>query len=486
MTKPKAKSKVKATTPTPPVFDVRQLLKMFDSTPATEVTRDALPVAKTVVPSGPPPPTIAVVLTCHAEYLPYLRRAVDAIEAQTRPANELVVALDGCEAPPWLRSRQRWYIIRGDYGNPNPMRNLGIQATASDWLVFSDADDTMHPAYLMGLHATIEACGPQVGIVNADIHTATGELQTPNATDYWALRRRNYVSSASGWRRGAVEEAGGWKDTQQYDDWTLALHVTALGYQTRRNPQPINVRVHRQPHRTDSCERLGHLLHRSYGVATVLTGRGDLLPIWQRQLSDAWWPEHTMLYILNAAGTRDQRFNCAAQQCAQRLLDRFQSVSYMQVPAPLNAETGALRGNYVRALANRLLPLVNEDMLVTVGEDVGLPPDAMRSLLQHYGGDEALAVLGAVCRHEHDESIVAAWRDGGEPVYRESLLDAGCLQVAALGSGLTLWNNGYVRPCLPLHGTHWESTLCQDIAGMGGTVQLDCGVRCQRLGCGKE
>jgi hypothetical protein len=485
MTKPKAKSKVKTTAPAAPVPDVRELQDIFDATPAVEVTGDAL-VPNAPVARGAQRQSIGVVLTCHTDYLPYLRRAVEAIENQARPPDEYVVCLDGCEAPPWLRAKPQWYIVRGDYGNPNPMRNLGVQATNSDWLVFADADDAMHRGYLAGIQAVIQGCGPQVGIVNADIHTPTGDLQTPAQTDYWALRRRNYVSSAAGWRRAALEEAGGWRATQQYDDWTLALHVTALGYQTRRNSIPINVRVHpQQKHRTDNSDFRSHMWQRSFGVAVVLSGRQDHLVSLGCFLSQqpSPWPEATTLYLLNAAGVRASAFNRQAQSLAQQMLDHFRAVSYIQAGDPCCPYASADdRGRHSRGLANRLLPLVNEDMVLTISEDISAPAGSIDQLLSDYRYDADVAVLGAACRNTADDGTVEAWRANGEPVYSESLLESGCLQMEAVDSGLTLWNNGYVRPCLPLRGEHWEYALCQDIAGMGGTVRLDCGVRCQRIG----
>ena len=439
-------------------------------------------------------PTIAVVVTCHRPYLAYLPHQLDAIDRQTRPADERVVVLDSCAPPPWLRNRPGWTVLTHASQSPNPGRNLGIDATSTEWCVFADADDRMSPGYLAGVEAALATDDGRIGIVTADLHYSNGRtFHTPPTTDYWWLRRSNYVSSTSAWRRAALLEAGGWLSTGMYDDWSLALNVTRCGWQTTRNAVPIEINDHPQPHRTWGIRKRNdpeHMLHaRTYGLVTLLAGRGQCLDAWRNWLATAQLPPKAALYILDNSGPCAEKFHARLDQALAAVAHRFDHVVRIAHGAPcdLNRDQWA-RHEHVPALYNRILPHVREDMVITLEDDVVPPPDALPKLLAEFDWHRIIGGMSAVYP-TRDGRVTAGrgldyWRD--IPTFAEIPKD-GLIDVGFIGGGLTVWNNGFIQNCLPFRWcwygprripSGWDSNLCRDIRAQGGRLVVHCGVRC--------
>ncbi|RPJ70386.1 MAG: glycosyltransferase [Acidobacteria bacterium] len=91
-----------------------------------------------------PLPTVSVVIPCYnqAQYLP---EAVESALAQAGCRIEVVVVDDGSEPPISLgrRSGERLRCIRQPNRGVSAARNMGLQASAGEYVVFLDADDRL-------------------------------------------------------------------------------------------------------------------------------------------------------------------------------------------------------------------------------------------------------------------------------------------------------------------------------------------------------
>lgn len=449
---------------------------------------------------GQTPPTFAVVVTAHAPYLRYLEACLDSVDAQTHLPECRAVVLDGCDPPAWLRRREGWRVIRGAWGNPNPARNAGIAATKSSWLVVVDGDNWLDPQYLRSCYQTISTATGRAAIVYSDIQLVDGQGRhvarhvSPERFDYWDLRLANYISTSSAMRRAAVEEAGGWAETTCYDDWGLALRMTANGWTAVRQPVPILAREGADGHRRDRlhADMPFKWTQRSYAIVTLLAGRDDCLSDWLAWLNYAELPERTALYVLD--NSRDERFREEVIRALGNpyLRNRLTHIDYqvcnLQCP---DLDKPFSRAIHVPRLYNRILPRVSEDMLVTLEDDVIPPLWALKALVRDVPAKSMVGAMAAAYLSRRGAGrIVAAF--GPDYIYRRvfrrDLVD-GVMKVGCIGGGLTVWHNALVRRSLPFRfefrngiPTGWDTILCADMRDAGHVVRLHGGVWCEHRG----
>lgn len=217
-----------------------------------------------------PSARIAVVVTCHAAYLPFLPETLASVDAQIPSPAERILCLDDCEGPECYDGASArfsdatlhpWRVIHGQWHNPNPARNAGWRGTTAPWVVFWDGDDVMPSGYLAALEwGTRNAeCGNRtdaLGIVYPTLNR--GSYDALRAIDsgtpdwsYWGQRHSLYIQSGAAWRRSALLQAGGWDDEAGvHDDGNLAARITALGWQAKRLAHPVvKLRAHDRGHR---------------------------------------------------------------------------------------------------------------------------------------------------------------------------------------------------------------------------------------------
>lgn len=78
----------------------------------------------------------------------YLGRAIDSVLAQTQPAAEIIVVDDGSAdntADVAQGYGERIRFIQQENAGASVARNTGIEAAASEWIAFLDADDEWLP-----------------------------------------------------------------------------------------------------------------------------------------------------------------------------------------------------------------------------------------------------------------------------------------------------------------------------------------------------
>lgn len=108
--------------------------------------------------------TISVVIPCYNSAA-WVGAAVRSVLRQTRAADEIIVVDDGSADDPAAVVRGfggSVRLIRRENGGLSAARNTGTAATAGEWLLFLDADDTLFPDALECLSATAERTGAGV------------------------------------------------------------------------------------------------------------------------------------------------------------------------------------------------------------------------------------------------------------------------------------------------------------------------------------
>jgi len=443
---------------------------------------------------------VAVVVSCHKEYLTMLPKAIAAVNAQTCAPAEKILAYDGpavdlTDAGMTGFTRkdiEGWHIIAGKSGSPNPGRNAAIEHLDSPWVIFADADDEMDKDYVR--HCLAVACDAPntVGIVYNDIQYSDGrQLIAPAMFDYWGLRQRNYISAASCWRVAAIQEAGGWPlDTKCYDDYSLALNITKLGWQCRKGLGVIQVNCHDTGHRRFTGGDNRHVPHiwnhRSYAIVTLFSGRSKRnARNWSKWLTFAEIPPNTTLYVLNNSG----------KEYILPPKARIKNVVVIDYPKGF-PEGGDRydRHRFVAHLYNQILPRAREDFVVFLEDDMVPPLDGLRKLAEAWNYRQRHAAIGGVYlsryNAENPGGFVVASRgqdywsiDVTLPQVQEDKL----YEFPQIAGGFTLWNNGYLQKCLPCRFDYyngsipngWDTNLSMATRNLGGRLFLHGGVQCE-------
>ena len=145
-------------------------------------------------PAGPEPVaiehaarSIAVVIPVY-DNAPGLRRAVDALDAQERPPDEVVIVDDGSAddtgaiADGLVAGRPGWSVLHTANGGPSAARNAGTRATTADAVAYLDANDTPAPGWLVALAELLSSGAGLVGCgvrwIGADREQLLGDERT--------------------------------------------------------------------------------------------------------------------------------------------------------------------------------------------------------------------------------------------------------------------------------------------------------------------
>ena len=182
---------------------------------------------------------VSVVVPCH-DYGRFLAEAVASVDAQTRPADELVLIDDGsrdgsAELMHEVAARRPGTVVlarRLALGAAVTFTD-GVRATTGELVVILSADDRLSPEYL-------ERCGtalddPTVSFAYCEARAfgaASGTVPAPRF-DARELRRANYVNGSAMFRRSVFEEIGGWRPGIRWEDWDFWLRAVGRGHTGR-------------------------------------------------------------------------------------------------------------------------------------------------------------------------------------------------------------------------------------------------------------
>ncbi|MGD0731343.1 MAG: glycosyltransferase family A protein [Terracidiphilus sp.] len=153
-----------------------------------------------------PWPSIAVI-TPVRNGMPFLREAIECVQAQQYESMEIVVVDDGSKdgSGAFARGTGICRVLETPGVGPAAARNVGIRATKSDLLMFLDADDLLgHLALQIGVEALLRA--PDAGFAQGCIQNFTAR---PDGSIHLLTRPYRFINLGSGlWRRSVFETVG--------------------------------------------------------------------------------------------------------------------------------------------------------------------------------------------------------------------------------------------------------------------------------------
>jgi glycosyltransferase involved in cell wall biosynthesis len=123
------------------------------------------------------------------------------------------------------------------YGTLAEARNFGASRATGDWLVFLDADDSLHPSYI---HGVLSGWGdlrqPKTTYASIDgsYKTAPTFINT-----YPSLLDGNWMVIGTAIRRKLFLEVGGFRELPAWEDWDLWLRAWRAGAKIGKAPRAI-------------------------------------------------------------------------------------------------------------------------------------------------------------------------------------------------------------------------------------------------------
>jgi glycosyltransferase involved in cell wall biosynthesis len=153
--------------------------------------------------------TVSAVIPTIPERSGLLEVALESVNAQTRPVDQVCVAVDT------------------DHEGPAEARNRATLESACEWLAFLDDDDIWLPNH-------IQTCldhsdGADVVYTDCDL---VGDHHSPVVNrdfDPFALTHHNYIPVTALVRRSAFEAAGMFDPADRYEDWALWRRLWSAG-----------------------------------------------------------------------------------------------------------------------------------------------------------------------------------------------------------------------------------------------------------------
>lgn len=469
---------------------------------------------------APPPAasSVAVVVTCHEAYLPHLPACLMAINAQDRAPVQKILVLDGCGFPV-MPCAHGWQVLHGDWGDPNQARNAALDCVQAEWVTYWDADNQMPRDYLAQMMEQAQGCGLGVAFVYPSVMRATaggwsmGFLEAPEF-DYWAVRERSVVDTASLWRVRAVKSIRWLEGIPCRDDHALVLRLTRKGWLGKKAQ---GVAVLLQAHAANRClagkaaETLWKA--RALAVVTLISGSDHFFRVHDCLMQEIW-PADTQFYWVDDSANqrsevRGQRseeenqdsdphsefliqnssFRKTLMICADALRQKGCGVHILQAP-PNHWPEDAFWSKHGRVadLYNSVLPGLREDIVLTLEDDVAPMWGAAKSLCEPLTGNNNLAAVagmyearnapGRACVSMHPD----VWKD--LPAMRD--VPHTRIKVGMVAGGCTAWANWALQRMLPMTITQgiklgWDGTVCRALRSQGFEFMLDGRVECCHL-----
>lgn len=125
-------------------------------------------------------------------------------------------------------------------------RNMALAQIQTEYVIFLDADDYLHPDYLQRM-SEVEQADIIVPAVSYVRNRVTGPAHIPKVSGCpcegfcgpSCLDLGNYVVIGAAARTEALRAVGGFREWPMYEDWDLWLRVAKAGYSFVNCPQAI-------------------------------------------------------------------------------------------------------------------------------------------------------------------------------------------------------------------------------------------------------
>jgi glycosyltransferase involved in cell wall biosynthesis len=123
-------------------------------------------------------------------------------------------------------------IIRRPNGGLSAAATSGVAATTAPYVFRFDADDVLVPGALGALAEALDG-DPEAVVAWGDLETfGETHYRVPSvpALDPWLITFVSVLPASSLFRRSAIEETGGWRLRDGYEDWDLLMTLAEKGY----------------------------------------------------------------------------------------------------------------------------------------------------------------------------------------------------------------------------------------------------------------
>jgi|SRR6185437_15693449 len=171
---------------------------------------------------------VSIIIPCY-NYGKFLHEAIESALNQTYTDIEIIVVNDGSTDNTSLVAQQYpvKLITQANLGIPSA-RNIGITASAGNYILPLDADDKIHSTFLENTVPVLEST-PSVGIVYTH-RQHFGFLDTIKYAEEFNIERMKEkcsINYCSLFRKEVWKRAGGYnvKMTGGYEDWDFWLSV---------------------------------------------------------------------------------------------------------------------------------------------------------------------------------------------------------------------------------------------------------------------
>lgn len=183
----------------------------------------------------------------HAEE--FFEETYNSIKAQTLPATEIIVVIDGCgeKAVNFLASYNDINVINLEKnGGPARARNIGVKKAIGNWIAFMDADDKWEPDKLEKQLSFLES-KPELSSCHTGIKTFIGQevISTFNNKPMQLTIEDLLVSShvvPTSWliKKSAFEKVSGFDtEIQCSEDHDITIRLVEAGEQIGFLSEPL-------------------------------------------------------------------------------------------------------------------------------------------------------------------------------------------------------------------------------------------------------
>lgn len=177
----------------------------------------------------------------------FLEEAVASVQAQTRPAFEIIIVDDGSGDPGTMAvldriaARNAATLLRGGHSGVAAARNRGIEAARGTHVLPLDADDLLAPNYLEKAIPLVES--GEAAIVSTDAELF-GDCSGPRRLPDFSRKRllsENLLFATALFSKGDWQRAGGYCTGFRYgwEDWDFWIAMTRPPMQVARIPEPL-------------------------------------------------------------------------------------------------------------------------------------------------------------------------------------------------------------------------------------------------------
>ena len=186
---------------------------------------------------------VSIIVPCFNQ-AHFLDESLQSVLNQTYIDWECIIVNDGSPdnaeeiANKWCKKDKRFKYLDKKNGGLSSARNAGIKISKGDFILPLDADDIIHPDYLLKTVPLLKKNG-KLAIVSCysiffenNINNIVHELK-PVGTTVHAILFENELIATSLYRKKCWEEVGGYDESMKkgFEDWEMWLSITKRGWE---------------------------------------------------------------------------------------------------------------------------------------------------------------------------------------------------------------------------------------------------------------